>query len=65
MTCSTRSVARSTVAAHCPTRYLAVNVGILSNNPAPTPMHRVALEWVRTRPVEARTTHFVVVRVRD
>jgi hypothetical protein len=49
----------------CPARYLAVSVAVLSNNPAPTPMHQVSLEWVRAQPVAARTAHFVIIRLRD
>jgi hypothetical protein len=49
----------------CPGKYLAVAVAVLSNNPSPTPMHKVSLEWARSRPVVARTTHFVIVRLRD
>ncbi len=59
------SATAAEVPAHCPTKYLAVNVGLLANNPAPTPMHAVAREWVLTRPVVARTMHFDIVRVRD
>ena len=53
------------VRALCPAKYFAVAVAILSNNPAPTPMHAVSLEWARSRPVVARTTHFVIIRLRD
>lgn len=59
------STTAADVPAHVPTKLLAVNVGLLANNPAPTPMHKVAREWVLTRPVVARTMHFDIVRVRD
>jgi hypothetical protein len=49
----------------CRTEYLAVSVGVLSNNPAPTPMHGVRLEWVRRQTPVARTTYFYIYRVRD
>jgi hypothetical protein len=49
----------------CAAKYLAVSVSVLSNNPAPTPMHAVSLDWVRTHPVVARTTHFVIIQVRE
>jgi hypothetical protein len=51
--------------ARCPSKYLAVSVAVLSSNPALTPMHKESLEWVRTRPVVARTTHFVIIQLRD
>lgn len=50
---------------HCPTKYLAVSAAILSNNPAPTPQHKVRLEWVRARTPVARTTHFFIYQVRE
>lgn len=53
------------VKAQCPTRYLAVSAGLLSNNPAPTPAHKAALEWVRTQEPVARTTHFNIYQLRD
>lgn len=49
----------------CPTKYLAVSVALLSNNPAPTPPHKVRLEWVRGQTPVARTTHFLIYRVHD
>ncbi|MBY0460380.1 MAG: hypothetical protein K2V38_23950, partial [Gemmataceae bacterium] len=48
-----------------PTKYLAVSVSILANNPAPTPPHRVRLEWVKSRTPVARTTHFVIYQLRE
>lgn len=51
--------------AQCPTKYLAVSVAILSNNPAPTPSHKVAHEWVRGLTPVARTTHFYIYQLRD
>lgn len=53
------------VKAQCPTKYLAVSVGLLSNNPAPTPAHKAALEWVKTQTPVARTTHFNIYQLRD
>ena len=53
------------VKAHCPTKYLAVSAAIMSNNPAPTPPHKMRLEWVRAQVPVARTTHFVIYRVKD
>ncbi|AWM40571.1 hypothetical protein GobsT_09090 [Gemmata obscuriglobus] len=50
---------------HCPTKYLAVSVAILSNNPAPTPAHKARLEWIKTQTPVARTTHFFIYRVRE
>ena len=35
------------------------------NNPAPTPPHKVRLEWVRAQTPVARTTHFFIYRLRD
>jgi hypothetical protein len=49
---------------HCPTKYLAVSVAILHNNPAPTPHHKAALDWVRRQTPAARTTHFFIYRLR-
>jgi hypothetical protein len=53
------------VKAHCPTRYLAVSVAILHNNPAPTQQHKAALDWVRTQAPVTRTTYFVIYQIRD
>jgi hypothetical protein len=53
------------VRAHCQTKYLAVAVAVLSNNPAPTPPHKVRLEWIRGQTPVARTTHFFIYRLRD
>ncbi|MBP3959243.1 hypothetical protein J8F10_28700 [Gemmata sp. G18] len=50
---------------YCQTKYVAVSVAILSNNPAPTPQHKVRLEWVRARQPVARTTHFFIYQVRE
>jgi len=49
----------------CPTKYLAVSVSILSNNPAPTPPHRARLEWLEQQTPVARTTHFCIYQLRD
>lgn len=49
----------------CPTKYLAVNVALLSGNPAPTPPHKARLEWVRARAPVARTAHFNIYQLRD
>jgi hypothetical protein len=49
----------------CPSKYLAVAAAVLSNNPAPTPMHKVSLDWVRARPVVARTRYFTIIRAHD
>jgi hypothetical protein len=53
------------VKAQCPTRLLAVSAGLLSNNPAPTPAHKAALEWAKGQTPVARTTHFNIYRVRE
>ena len=53
------------VMTHCQAKYLAVSVAILSNNPAPTPAHKVALEWVKAKKPVARTTHFFIYQLRD
>ncbi|HEY1188140.1 MAG TPA: hypothetical protein VGE74_10810, partial [Gemmata sp.] len=58
-------VSAADVPQQCPTKYLAVSVAILSNNPAPTPEHKARLEWVKGRAPVARTTHFFIYRVRD
>ncbi|MFM8272972.1 MAG: hypothetical protein ACKODX_11640 [Gemmata sp.] len=50
---------------HCPTKLLAVSAALLSNNPAMTPAHKVRLDWVRGQEPVARTTHFVILRLRD
>ncbi len=50
---------------YCPTKYLAVSAAILSNNPAPTPPHKARLEWLRAQTPVARTTYFVIYRVKD
>jgi hypothetical protein len=49
----------------CPSKYLAVSAAVLSINPTITPAHQVSLEWLRARPVVARTTHFVIIQLRD
>jgi hypothetical protein len=48
-----------------PTKYLAVSVAILSNNPAMTPAHRIAYEWARDQTPVARTTYFFIYQLRD
>lgn len=53
------------ILAQCPTKYLAVSVAILSNNPAPTPEHKIALEWVKTKTPVARTKYFAIYQLRD
>jgi hypothetical protein len=53
------------VKAQCPTKYLAVSVAILSGNPAPTPAHKVAHEWIKTQKPVARTTHFYIYQLQD
>lgn len=53
------------VMAQCPTKYLAVSAALLSSNPAPTPAHKVALEWVKQKAPVARTTHFFIYQLRD
>jgi hypothetical protein len=49
----------------CPTRYLAVSASLFSNNPAPTPPHAARLAWLKRQAPSARTTHFVIFRLRD
>jgi hypothetical protein len=53
------------VKTHCPTKYLAVSVAILHNNPAMTPQHKVAHDWVRTQTPVARTRHFFIYQPRE
>jgi hypothetical protein len=49
----------------CPTKYLAVSVALLNNNPAPTPEHKIALEWVKAKAPVARTKYFAIYQLRD
>lgn len=49
----------------CPTRYLAVGIAILHNNPAPTPPHAERLAWLRKQKPIARTTEFVIYQMRE
>lgn len=44
----------------CPTKYLAVSISILSNNPAPTPPHQARLAWLEQQTPVARTTYFFI-----
>jgi hypothetical protein len=53
------------VKAICNTKYLAVSVAILSNNPAPTPPHHARLVWLKQQTPVARTTHFVIYQLRE
>jgi hypothetical protein len=49
----------------CTTKYLAVSIAILYNNPAPTPPHATRLEWIRTQTPVAQTTHFAIYQLRE
>ncbi len=49
----------------CPTKYLAVSASLFSNNPAPTPPHAARLAWLNRQTPVARTTHFVIFRLRN
>lgn len=47
-----------------PARFLAVSVGCLHGNDNVTAPHRLAVDWVRTQTPVARTTFFVIYRLK-